>query len=62
MSLCLTHAEAFFNAIVGLVLMQGMLWAFGIALALAWKLNICGLCLSYARSFALRMIFARWAR
>lgn len=61
MSLRLTHGEAAANAIVGLVLIQVMLVAFGVALALAWKLNICGLLLSYIRSFVLRMLFARLA-
>jgi hypothetical protein len=59
MSLRRAHAEAAANAVVGLALIEAMLWAFGVALVLAWKLNLCGMLLSNARSFVLRLIFAR---
>lgn len=57
----LAHAEAAANTIAGLVLIQAMLWAFGIPIILAWKLNITALVISYVRSFVLRLIFMRWA-
>jgi hypothetical protein len=38
-SVRVAHAEAAVNAIAGLVLIEIMLWAFGIAIALAWNLT-----------------------
>lgn len=60
-ALHLAHAEACANAIAGLVLAQAVLFAFGIPVPEAVMLNFAMLAVSYARSFILRLIFARLA-
>jgi hypothetical protein len=55
----LVHAEACANAIAGLALAQGVLWAFGLPVGKAITLNVVMLAVSYARAFVLRVVFAR---
>lgn len=58
----LAHAEAALNAVLGIVIAQVVLWLFGIPLSLAIVMNLVMLAASYARSFVLRILFARLAR
>ena len=53
------HLEAFANAIVGIAIAQILLWLYGIAFSQALSLNIAMFAASYARSFLIRIIFAR---
>lgn len=55
----LCHYEALANALAGLALAQGVLWAFGMPVGEAIELNAAMLAVSYARSFGLRLLFAR---
>jgi hypothetical protein len=58
----LAHFEAAANSIIGIVLAQLVLLAFGVPLHEAVALNAVMIGVSYARSFVLRLAFARWAR
>lgn len=58
-SIRLAHCEACANAVAGLVIAQGVLWAFGMPMHEAIVLNIVMLAVSYARSFVLRLVFSR---
>lgn len=54
-----SHMEAVANSLVGAGLAQGVLWMFGIPTVEALSLNVAMIVVSYARSFALRRVFAR---
>jgi hypothetical protein len=56
----LAHAEACANTIIGLVLAQLVLAAFGMPISEAVVLNVVMLAVSYARSFVLRILFSRF--
>jgi len=58
----LAHFEAAANCVIGIVLAQLVLLAFGVPLHEAVVLNAVMIGVSYARSFVLRVVFARWAR
>jgi hypothetical protein len=58
----LAHFEAAANSVIGIVLAQIVLLAFGVPLHEAVALNAAMLVVSYARSFVVRLVFARWAR
>jgi hypothetical protein len=60
-SIRLAHAEACANAVAGLALAQGVLWAFGLPLGEAVALNVVMLAVSYVRAFVLRLVFAKVA-
>jgi hypothetical protein len=58
MSYRLAHAEAAANSVLGIVLAQIVLFAFGIELREAVALNAVMIGVSYCRSFLLRIFFA----
>lgn len=55
-----SHYEAAANALIGLMLAQLVLWLWGIPIVEALWLNAVMMAVSYARSYALRRIFARF--
>lgn len=58
----LAHFEAAANSVIGIALAQLVLFAFDVPLHEAVALNAAMIGVSYARSFVLRVMFARWAR
>jgi hypothetical protein len=58
MSYRLAHAEAAANSVLGIVIAQIVLFAFGIAFREALALNAVMIGVSYCRSFFLRIFFA----
>lgn len=58
----LSHAEAAANAIIGLIISQLILWAWGLPLSQATALNIAFLLVSYLRAYVIRRAFERAMR
>ena len=56
----MSHAEAIANSLIGAGLSQLVLWLFAIPITEALSLNATMICVSYARAFALRRMFARF--
>lgn len=55
----MTHIEAFANAVVGLLIAQGILWLWGMSGHEALVLNVIMFVVSYLRSFLIRMTFRK---
>jgi hypothetical protein len=56
------HYEAASNAILGIAIAQLVLWLFSVPGSTAIALNLVLFATSYARSFALRILFGRISR
>jgi hypothetical protein len=58
----LAHAEAAANTLIGIIIGQGVLFAFGVPVMEAVPITVIIISLSYMRSFVLRLIFRRFER
>ena len=58
----LAHMEAAANTVIGIIIGQSVLFAFGIPITDSIRITVIIIALSYWRSFVLRIVFRRFER